>query len=453
MNMKDKLAKAYGLGPKDDKDADTPSGPDRRGDRAATRAGPAAPAASRRDAETRAPAKRSGSAPGDASRSHGQSASASHGGAGTPRAPSGQSPSGRVPPKPEAARPDGRAGLIRATEAADGLFKSGLPGMEKAAKFLLLLGREEAANVIRHLKPEEIENVSRAIAGIDRIETAEANRILTEFGWLARTQGASLEGGPEIAEAMLAAAFGTEKAREVIRKAVPGSRRPFAFLNDFDARQLLLLLKDESPQVMALILPWIEPKLASSVLEELPKAARTEVVKRIAGLDRMAPEVLERVETVLKDKLARVGRPEDSERIDGAAVLAGILKHVGGGLEGSILEGLEADDPELGRDIRERLFTVDDIHRVADRDVQKGLRDLSEREIALLLKGKSQAFRDKLLANVSQSKRTIVLEEYDIMGTVRRDEADKATRTFLEHFKRRWEDGDLVLEGDEDLVD
>lgn len=349
--------------------------------------------------------------------------------------------------------PGSAAGLIRATEASERLFKSGLPGMEKAAKFLLLLGREEAANVIRHLKPEEIENVSRAIAGIDRIDTAEANEILTEFGWLAKTQGASLEGGPEIAELMLAAAFGADKAKEVLRRAVPGSRKPFAFLNEFNAHQLIVLLKDESPQVMALILPHIEPRLASSILEELPKPIRTEVVKRIARLERMAPEVTDRIETVLKDKLAKMGRPDEGERIDGAAVLAGILKHVGGGLEDSILEGLGEENPELSRDIRERLFTVDDIHRVADRDVQKGLRDMGERDMALLLKGKSQAFRDKLLANVSQSKRTIVLEEYDIMGTVRRDEADKATKSFLEYFKRRWENGDLVLEGDEDLVD
>jgi flagellar motor switch protein FliG len=167
----------------------------------------------------------------------------------------------------------------------------------------------------------------------------------------------------------------------------------------------------------------------------------------------MSPEIIERVEAVLRDRIARIGRQESGDHIDGASVLAGILKHVGGGLEDSILSGIEEDNPELSRDIRERLFTADDIHRVGDRDVQKGLRDLAERDIALVLKGKSQTFRDKLLANVSQSKRTIILEEYEIMGTVRRDEVEKATRSFLEYFKRRWEAGDLVLEGDEDLID
>lgn len=354
----------------------------------------------------------------------------------------------KAPPKSGA-----RDGLIRATVASERLIKTGIPGTEKAAKFLLLLGQDEAAKVLRHMKPDEIEAISRHIAKIDRIDTSEANEILTEFGWLVRTQGESLEGGPDTAERMLVAAFGAEKAKELLRKAVPESRRPFAFLNDFDAKQLIALFKDESAQVLAMILPYLEPKLASAVVSELSDGARTEVIKRIAKLDRMSPEVLERVEQVLRDKIARVGRPESAERVDGAAVLAGILKHVGGDLEGRILRGLEDEHPELSEDIRERLFTMDDVLRVPDRELQRRLREHDEKELALILKGKSQALRDKLLSNVSQSKRMLTLEEYDIMGTVRRDEVDKATRNFLAYFKRRWEDGELVLEGDDELVD
>lgn len=370
-----------------------------------------------------------------------------------PRAtkPADTAPAAKTP-KP-ATKSVARDGLIRATVESERLIKTGIPGTEKAAKFLLLLGQDEAAKVLRHMKPDEIEAISRHIAKIDRIDTVEANEILTEFGWLVRTQGESLEGGPDTAERMLVAAFGAEKAKELLRKAVPESRRPFAFLNDFDAKQLIALFKDESAQVLAMILPYLEPKLASAVVSELSDGARTEVIKRIAKLDRMSPEVLERVEQVLRDKIARVGRPESAERVDGAAVLAGILKHVGGDLEGRILRGLEDEHPELSEDIRERLFTMDDVLRVPDRELQRRLREHDEKELALILKGKSQALRDKLLSNVSQSKRMLTLEEYDIMGTVRRDEVDKATRNFLAYFKRRWEDGELVLEGDDELVD
>ncbi|MBN2875724.1 MAG: hypothetical protein JXM71_11565, partial [Spirochaetales bacterium] len=285
------------------------------------------------------------------------------------------------------------AATARAVSASEEFIKTGVPGMEKAAKFLLLLGRDEAANVIRHLKPDEIEKISRQIAAIDRIDTAEANEILTEFGWLAKTQGANLEGGPEIAERMLEAAFGADKARELFRKAVPNAIKPFSFLNDFEARQLLVLLKDESPQMVAMILPYLNAKLASGFITELPQAVRSDVIQRIARLDRASPEVVERVEAVLRDKIAKIGRSDAGERIDGASVLAGILKHMDGAMEDSILSGIEEANPDLSKDIRERLFTADDILRVPDRDMQKGLRDLSERDLALLLKGKSQAFR------------------------------------------------------------
>ena len=370
-----------------------------------------------------------------------------------PRMPKPAEAAAAAKPPKTATKSVARDGLIRATAESERLIKTGIPGTEKAAKFLLLLGQDEAAKVLRHMKPDEIEAISRHIAKIDRIDTVEANEILTEFGWLVRTQGESLEGGPDTAERMLVAAFGAEKAKELLRKAVPESRRPFAFLNDFDAKQLIALFKDESAQVLAMILPYLEPKLASAVVSELSDGARTEVIKRIAKLDRMSPEVLERVEQVLRDKIARVGRPESAERVDGAAVLAGILKHVGGDLEGRILRGLEDEHPELSEDIRERLFTMDDVLRVPDRELQRKLREYDEKELALILKGKSQAWRDKLLSNVSQSKRMLTLEEYDIMGTVRRDEVDKATRYFLAYFKKRWEDGELVLEGDDELVD
>ncbi|HOX18336.1 MAG TPA: FliG C-terminal domain-containing protein, partial [Spirochaetales bacterium] len=163
-------------------------------------------------------------------------------------------------------------------------------------------------------------------------------------------------------------------------------------------------------------------------------------------------ETLRRVEEATREKARRIGS-SPTEEIDGRAALADILRHVQGGLDEEILERLDEADPSLSEDIRERLFTLDDILRVRNRDVQASLRELSERQIATVLKGKSQAFRDKLLSNVSQSRRIIVQEEYEILGSVRRDEAEKATREFLGWFKAKWDSGDLVLEGDDELVD
>lgn len=365
-------------------------------------------------------------------------------------------------PKPGTARgkPDPKGGIVSppgppvdfGVEKAEALLKTGVPGIEKAAKFLLLLGQEEAAKVIRHMKPDEIERVSRAIAAIDRIDTIEANEILTEFGWLVKTQGASIEGGAETAQRMLAAAFGDDKARELLRKAVPESAKPFQFLNDFDPKELVALLRSESPEVMSVLLPYLEPRLASAVIVSLADPARTEVVRRIARLEKVNPEVLRHMEEGIKEKIRRIGHSA-TEEVDGRSALANILRHVGTDLEESILNNLEEDNRDLSDSIRERLFTLDDILRVPDREVQKRLRDLSEREIALVLKGKSAAFREKLFQNVSQTRRLIIQEEYEILGAQRREDVERGTRDFLAWFKQRWDDGELSLEGDEDLVD
>ncbi len=389
-------------------------------------------------------------------------AAAGPGTSDSPRTRSEDRGRGSERPKPGAAagKPDRKGGPVSSprppadfgVEKTEALLKTGVPGIEKAAKFLLLLGQEEAAKVIRHMKPDEIERVSRAIAGIERIDTIEANEILTEFGWLVKTQGGSIEGGAETAQRMLAAAFGDDRARELLRKAVPESAKPFQFLNDFDPKELVALLRSESPEVMSVLLPYLEPRLASAVIVSLADPVRTEVVRRIARLEKVDPEVLRRMDEGVKEKIRRIGHSA-TEEVDGRSALANILRHVDTDLEESILDNLGEDNQDLSDSIRERLFTLDDILRVPDREVQKRLRDLSEREIALVLKGKSAAFRDKLFQNVSQTRRLIIQEEYEILGAQRREDVERGTRDFLAWFKKRWEDGDLSLDGDEDLVD
>ncbi|MDP3177440.1 MAG: flagellar motor switch protein FliG, partial [Spirochaetaceae bacterium] len=186
-----------------------------------------------------------------------------------------------------------------------------------------------------------------------------------EFGWLVKTKGWSVEGGPETAEKMLSAAFGAERARDLMRKAAPDSLRPFRFLNDFDGRELFQILKEESPQVLSVILPYIEPKRASSLIERLSDDMRVEVVKRVARLEKVSPDVLRRVEEGLKERIRKIGTVS-TEEVDGKAALAGILRHVDPRLEEKVLEALDQESPELSRNVRDRLFILDDVLRVRD---------------------------------------------------------------------------------------
>ncbi len=343
--------------------------------------------------------------------------------------------------------------LAAAEGKAEFLLKTGgESGISKAAKFLLLLGTDEAAKVLSHLSPAEVESISREILAIKSIDPIEASDILAEFGWLVKTRGNSVEGGPETARTMLKAAFGADRAGELMRRAAPESQKPFRFLADYKPKELELIMKGESPQVFAVILPYLNPKQASVFIEGLPEELRIDVVKRIAHLDKVSPEIIRRLEEGLMDRIRKIGTIAADE-VDGRAALAGILRHVDPRLEESVLDALEEDSPELSRSVRERLFTMDDVLRVPAKELQKVLRDFHDRDIALLLKGRDAGFKDKLLDNVSKSRKALILDEYAILGGVRREDADAAAREFLGFLKASWESGDLVLMGDDDLVE
>lgn len=343
--------------------------------------------------------------------------------------------------------------LDKAEEKAERLLKTGAEtGISKAAKFLLLLGNEEASKVLAHLSPKEIEAVSREIIKVKAIDSIEAADILTEFGWLVKTKGFALEGGAETAEKMLTAAFGAEKARTLLMKASPETLRPFRFLDDFEPQALSVILKPESPQVLAVILPYLDPKRASGLIELFPEEQRIEVVKRIARLDKVSPEVLRRIEEGLRDRIRKIGTSSASEAVDGKAALAGILRHVDPKIEAEVLGALDDESPELSADVRERLFTLEDVLRVSEKDLQKALRDFQDKDLALLLKGRGEDFKSKILGAVSSNRRALILDEYQYLGAVRREDAAEATREFLDYLKSAWQEGELRLDGDDELV-
>ncbi len=427
MNMKDRIERAYKGQPSPDREAEEAPrlpGEGRRLPEAAPRGPAAARPAPRREAAPREAAPREA--------------------ADAARRPTAE------PRRPEARTPKA---LAKAEGQAERLLKTGDErGISKAAKFLLLLGSEEASKVLAHLGAKEIEELSREIIQVKSIDAIEANEILAEFGWLVKTKGYAIEGGPETAEKMLTAAFGPDRARDLMRKAAPETLRPFRFLNDFEPRELQLILKEESPQVLAVILPYLEPRRASGLLERLPEELRIELVKRIARLEKVSPEIIRRVEEGLKDRIRKIGTVS-VEEIDGRAALAGILRHVDPRLEGRVLDALDDESPELSKDVRERLFTLDDVLRVPGKYLQKALRDFQDRDLALLLKGRGEDFKAKILGSVSQGRRALVLDEYAVLGAVRREDAAEAAREFLAYLKRAWEDGDLVLEGEDELVE
>jgi flagellar motor switch protein FliG len=329
------------------------------------------------------------------------------------------------------------AGLLRTT----GVEKP----YRKAAKFLMLLGKDEASKVMRHFTEEDVEAISREIAGIKRIETAEAEKLLEEFGFLKEASRFPV-GGIETARRILVNAFGEEKGREILTRSVPPSDSHFfSFLEEFEPVQIHHLLRHETPAVLAVILPFLGPEKGSRLLPLFEPDFRTEFVKRLAKRQKINREVLLGMEEALREKARKLSSPTPTVEVDGKAVLADILKFMDLHNEEAIIESLEEESPVIAREIKDRLFTIDVLEFIEDQDLQKLLHGMDDKEIALLLKGKSDGIRAKILGNLSERRRGFVADEYRVLGPVPKGEADDATKEFLNLLKRLESQGSLVI--------
>jgi flagellar motor switch protein FliG len=324
----------------------------------------------------------------------------------------------------------------------------------RVAKLLILIGAQEAAGVLAGLDSLQVEEISREIASIRGIGAEEGREIIAEFRSLFSLPWAysgSSSGGVEAARRILYAALGPEKGETLLNKAVPASKENlFGFLEEFSPEQIVFLLKEESPSTAALILSRLPAKLCAGALGKFFPDRKGEILRRIARQGAVSPEVLERVALALKERARHIGGAKEIE-IDGMQTLAAILKQGDYSFSDRIASELEADSPGVGRDLKDRLYTLDDVTRAADRPLREKLNAMSDREIAVLLKGGKPEFSEKILSNVSAARRGQIREEGEIIGAIPRRDCAAAAGEFLAWFRLARAEGKILLESDEDV--
>ncbi|MDR2181237.1 MAG: flagellar motor switch protein FliG [Treponema sp.] len=343
-------------------------------------------------------------------------------------------------------------GFLKTTgEAAESKYR-------RAAKFLILIGSDRASEILSRLESEQAAEIAKAIAGIKGVTAEEAEGILDEFRSLLSACDVSRKGlragGVEEARRMLYAAFGSEKGEEILLRAAPEARlNPFDFLEDFAPADLALLFKEESASAAALVFSRLPPKRAAAALTHFTGAKKLEIARRIARQAPVAPEVLEQVASALREKARHIGAKDTGEGFDGVSALAAILKSADISFGGELLDTLERNDPELGKNLKEKLYTLDDVVRAADLPLQKKLASMDTRGIVLLLRAApGDAFREKIRNNLSSGRQREVLEEDEIIGIVPKRETAEAAAAFLAWFRQRREEGGLIMQNDGDGV-
>ena len=336
-----------------------------------------------------------------------------------------------------------------------------MPGYErysskdKAAILMITIGKEYAAKVYKYLTEEEIEQMTLSITSMRRVEPEIKDAIAQEFIQMCIAQKYISEGGIDYAREVLDKAFGEDKANDLIMKLSSSLRvKPFNFVRKADSTQVMNFIQNEHPQTIALILSYIDPQSAAQILSELPLEKQTSVIARIANMGFTSPEYIKETEHVLEKKLSTMNFG-DSTSAGGIDSLVQILNSVDRGTERHLLEALEEKDAELSEEIKKRLFVFEDIVKLSSQAIQRVLREIDNRELAVALKGVMGSPVEKaILDNTSKRLQEMIKEDMEVMGPVRVRDVEEAQQKIVNIIRRLDETGEIIISrnGEEDII-
>ncbi|MSS63016.1 flagellar motor switch protein FliG [Velocimicrobium porci] len=330
-----------------------------------------------------------------------------------------------------------------------------LSGLQKAAVLLISLGPERSATIFKHLKEDEIEELTLEIANTRSISPSVKDQVLDEFYEVCLAQQYIAEGGVNYAKELLEKALGAEKARDVIGKLTASLQvRPFEFIRKTDASQLLNFIQDEHPQTIALILSYLSSGQSAQIISALPPEKQADVAKRIAMMDRTSPDVIKEVEKVLEQKLSSLVN-QDYTIVGGVDSIVEILNTVDRGTEKHIMETLEIEEPELADEIRKKMFVFEDILSLDDKSIQRVLREVDNNELAVALKGSNEDVQNVIFNNLSKRLATMIKEDMEFMGPVRLKDVEEAQQKIVNIIRKLEESAEIVIArggGDEIIV-
>ena len=331
----------------------------------------------------------------------------------------------------------------------------GFKGVQRAAILLISLGPERSAGIFKHLKEEEIEEMTLEIANIRSVTPQVKEAVITEFYELCLAQQYIAEGGIGYAKDLLEKALGSEKAMDVIGKLTASLQvKPFEFVRKTDATQLINFIQDEHPQTIALILSYLAPSQSALVMSALPPERQADVARRIAVMDRTSPDIIKEVEKVLESKLASLVN-QDYTIIGGVDAVVEILNTVDRGTERHIMETLEVEAPELAEEIRKKMFVFEDILLLDDRAIQRVLRDVENNDLTMAMKSTKDEVKEAIFNNMSKRLAVMIKEDMEFMGPVRMKDVEEAQQKIVNIIRKLEDSGEIVISrggGDEIVV-
>lgn len=323
--------------------------------------------------------------------------------------------------------------------------KNDLSGIQKAAVLLIVLNVEPASEVLKHLDPSEVEQISAEISKVKNIPSHVVEQVLDDYYNLVTAREYVLEGGIDFAQKVLEKSFGLAKALEIVdRVKLVTTLHGFDVLKNADSTQLINFLNKEHPQTIALILAHLSADQTAEALKELPDDLRAEVVYRIATLGKISPHTLRQVEKVVDD-LAGLSINQQMSKLGGPQTVATILNRANVSMNKQILAEIENKDITIAAEIKRLMFIFDDIVHLQNKDIQRILMEVDRKDLALSMKIADDNVKEKIFSNMSERAADLLKEELQYMGPVRLREVESAQARVVDVIKALEEQDEITI--------
>ncbi len=324
---------------------------------------------------------------------------------------------------------------------------SKLTGVQRAAVLLMAMGSDNAAEVLKHLNPKEVQSLGQAMASMENINKATMSQVMDEFISEVGDKTSVGVGQEDYIREMMVNALGQDKANNMIDRILLGSgNKGLESLKWMDPRSVAEVIRLEHPQIISIVLSYLEPDQSAEVLKMLPERARPDILMRVAALEGIPPAALQELDMIMEKQFSGSSNVSQNS-MGGFKTAANILNFMEASIENNIMEAIAEHDQEMQESISELMFVFDNLNDVDDRGIQALLREVSTDSLTLALKGTEEGLKEKFLKNMSKRASEMLREDMEARGPVRLSDVEAAQKEIVGVARRLAEEGDIVLGG------
>lgn len=322
-----------------------------------------------------------------------------------------------------------------------------MSGSERAAILLMSLGDQAASEVLKHMEPKEVQNVGTAMAQLTNVSRGKVADVLKDFVKTMNEETGLGLGTDEYVRKVLTGALGEEKAGNIIDRILQGGNtKGLETLKWMDPRAVSEIIRLEHPQIIAIVLSYLEPDQSAEILGLFPDRVRVDVLMRIASLDGIQPAALNELNDIMEKQFSGSNNVKSST-VGGKKSAANILNFMDSSMEGEIMDNIKEVDADLGQNIQDLMFVFDNLNEIDDRGMQTILREISSESLVLALKGADEGLKDKILGNMSKRAAEMLRDDLEAKGPVRLSEVETAQKEILAVARRLSDAGEIALGG------